>query len=567
MKRFVISELLLMSELEQRAKRISLHPKTTVVLGRNDTGKSSVLKSIYRTLGAEPAVIHDDWKAAQVMSLLRFTVDDVQYSILKKEDFYAVFDRRGQCLVTFTSVTRALGPFLAELLDFRLKLLSRDEELVTPPPAYLFLPYYVDQDASWTDNWSGFARLQQFASYRKAVAEYHTGIRPNEFYISKAALGLVDIELDRVTEETRILDDVRTRMQHETKTADFSLSLEDFREQLDELLDRSQTLLKIEEDLKRQVTEGFSLRTLLDSRIHVVEHSLAEVSADFNFATDKLLQDSVECPTCGAAYSNDFVDRFEIAKDEDRLQDMLLTLRVQRDTVTREIADRTAAFDDKRAEVQKIQSILESRREQVSLGMLLQSEGRKEVDSVFKAKRSEMLTRRAELRGQKEQLEKGLKRLEDKERISEILKGYRDLMRTYLFKLRVERLGESSYRTIDCHIRESGSDLPRALLAYYFSILHVMSRLSTSTVCPIVIDSPNQQAQDESSLVTMLEFIRDNRPEGMQLVLAVEDDHQVKFEGAVIDLRERNKLLQESEFPDVRNELRPMLASALAKAE
>jgi hypothetical protein len=72
-----------------------------------------------------------------------------------------VFAANGQPIEIFTSVTKGLGPWLAQLLKFGIKLTDNQGELITPPPAYLLLPYYFDQDASWTDNWRGFTRLQQ----------------------------------------------------------------------------------------------------------------------------------------------------------------------------------------------------------------------------------------------------------------------------------------------------------------------------------------------------------------------------------------------------------------------
>jgi lipoate-protein ligase A len=38
MKNFVLDELLLLSHVEKRARRLTFDPKTTVVLGENDTG-------------------------------------------------------------------------------------------------------------------------------------------------------------------------------------------------------------------------------------------------------------------------------------------------------------------------------------------------------------------------------------------------------------------------------------------------------------------------------------------------------------------------------------------------
>jgi hypothetical protein len=136
-------------------------------------------------------------------------------------------------------------------------------------------------------------------------------------------------------------------------------------------------------------------------------------------------------------------------------------------------------------------------------------------------------------------------------------------MRSYLHTLNVDKLPEKSYKAIDARISELGSEQPRALLAYFVSILQTMKKFSSSTFCPVVIDSPNQQGQDDVRLPLMLAFIRDNLPAASQLILGVEDTSGVEFGGHTITLTERYKLLQEAEYDEIREELRPMLARVL----
>jgi len=156
-----------------------------------------------------------------------------------------------------------------------------------------------------------------------------------------------------------------------------------------------------------------------------------------------------------------------------------------------------------------------------------------------------------------------IKALDDPERRTQILDQSRVLMRSYLNELKVFTLRDQSYPQIASNISETGSDLPRALLAYYFSILNVIDRRSTSTFCPIVIDSPNQQGQDRDSLTSVLQFIRDRRLQLSQLILAIEEPWGVEFGGSVGELTNKYKLLQEDEYEVVTGIVTPLLARAL----
>ena len=68
---------------------------------------------------------------------------------------------------------------------------------------------------------------------------------------------------------------------------------------------------------------------------------------------------------------------------------------------------------------------------------------------------------------------------------------------------------------MDITISETGSALPRALLAYYFTFLKIMNIYSTSTFCPIIIDSPNQQEQDKDKNKSKNKSKSDNKEEPM----------------------------------------------------
>jgi putative DNA primase/helicase len=106
------------------------------------------------------------------------------------------------------------------------------------------------------------------------------------------------------------------------------------------------------------------------------------------------------------------------------------------------------------------------------------------------------------------------------------------------------------------------SDLPRALLAYYYSILYLIRGNESGTFCPVVIDSPNQQDQDLPNLKKMLTFIHDRRPKDSQLVLGLVDDCGVSFDGDVIELTQKHALLNKDDYDQVAEEVRQLQDAA-----
>jgi hypothetical protein len=123
-------------------------------------------------------------------------------------------------------------------------------------------------------------------------------------------------------------------------------------------------------------------------------------------------------------------------------------------------------------------------------------------------------------------------------------------------------LAEISYKAIDSNIRETGSDLPRALLAYYFAFIHTMKKFSTSAFCPIVIDTPVQQDQDEANAARMISFCLSQAPQGSQLILGTVGLHGVEYDGHVIKTDTKNRLLKTERFEEVSGILKPFYANS-----
>lgn len=159
MRMLRFSRLCLLSQNERRSFSLNLSSETLVLQAGNGFGKSAVLKSLYDALGAEPPRIDLPWRSAQVETLLDLTVDDVPYAVLSGRGSYAVFDAGGALQLRTRSIGKDLTDYLAKLLDFRLEMLNKQEQPVTPPPAYMFAPFYIDQDAGWKKPWTSFNRL------------------------------------------------------------------------------------------------------------------------------------------------------------------------------------------------------------------------------------------------------------------------------------------------------------------------------------------------------------------------------------------------------------------------
>ena len=75
MKRLILRKLIVISQNESKSLEIPFSVGLNIVIGGNKTGKSSLIKSIFTTLGCECPKVETDWKNLISESILFFSAD------------------------------------------------------------------------------------------------------------------------------------------------------------------------------------------------------------------------------------------------------------------------------------------------------------------------------------------------------------------------------------------------------------------------------------------------------------------------------------------------------------
>ncbi len=563
MKTLRFIELLLLSEQERSARRVTFDPRATVIKGQNNAGKSSILKSLYETLGAAPAVRHPSWEAIRVMSSLRFVIDGDEYRMLKSGDRYTLFDKNDSVIQVFDGVKASMSSWFATMFNFHLLLVDKSGNERQAPPSCLFLPFYVDQDRGWAEPWQSFAsaNLVWLRDYKRNVAEFHAGVRPSEYYIAKAEQSVLKQELQPLIQKreliTKMREDVRRRLQESGGPVD----TDEYRQEIENMLRQRNALLLKEEQVARELALAYGRIADIEREMDVARHTFNEVRQDRSFAAG--LPDSVDCPVCGARYSNEFSDRFGIAIDESQCYTLLEELDAKRRILVKEREAYTDAKCRVSQEVVRLEQLAVAEREVVELSEYMRLQGQQELARSLGQELDEAVSSVVALEAKVRQATSEMRRLEDREHRRRVVGQYGEKFSQYAEALNVAKLPIKYTKKIVTSISETGSNSPRALLAYYYAVLHTIARWSTSTLCPIVIDSPHQQDQDRDNYKRMLEFIRAEQPNGVQMILAVYDDLGVSFDGAVVELGERESVLRSSEWEEVSQEIRPLREASL----
>lgn len=560
MKNLFILELLLISHKEKKARRIQFDRRRTLIHGKNHTGKSSLIKSIYHTFGAEP-LINPKFQNANTTALVKFEINGLEYEILRTGKLFAIFNGYGELISKFDSVTKGLGLFFSNLFDFNPLYQSKSGDFIIPPPAFLLLPYYVDQDESWSKSWASFKKLDQIKDSRNQSIYYHSGIRPNDYYQTKKEIEQFIIIIEETEKERKITSKILSDIKEKLSQTDFNIDIDVFKEEITELLTQTELLKQKEEKLKSDLLDLYNLKSVIDSQINIVKHAILENNQDLKYVSDKLPL-IVGCPTCGAEYENSFQERFEIAHDEMKSKDLLIELNSESHDISVKILSENESLSKITSEVQKIEKLLEEKKGDIQLSDVISNSGKNQVRQIFFERTKQLQATLVENALEKEKLEKKLKAYENKERKENITNYYHSKMAEFLRKLDVNTLNFEDYSRITAKIEniETGSSRPRALIAYYFAFFHLMQKYSSSAYCPLIIDSPNQQDQDVEHIDKIMEFINSNQPENSQMILGLAENYGVDFDCKTIELTEKYSLLQKDEYDSVHDIIEDRLA-------
>ncbi|MBL8597789.1 MAG: hypothetical protein JNL14_08625 [Devosia sp.] len=558
MKNLRFESLELLSRRERKGRRIKFHPRLTVIQGENDVGKSSVIKSLYWAFSASSPRIHPTWAQANIKALVTFTVDDERYRIFRDQDFYGVFNGNGELMLS-TNLVRDLAPFLANLFDFKLVLPNRKGEPEIPPPAYAFLPFYIDQDAGWVRPLDSFDYLTQFPNFRKDLLEFHTGILPNEYYELGATKRSLQVSQKEREADRRVVRKAIERFELEASFDGLELSIEEHEGAIEQLLVRLKSVKAARNERACKLADILDQRMIIDQQMAVVRASISELEKDARFASD-IQEQEVFCPTCGTVHRNDFANRFSIVEDREACFDFLTEARQKIVGLTNQAEKFETEIRRTDGTLAEIQSSLDQKQGAVSLLEVIESRGRTIAANMFQKQLVELDEEIAGLLGEIRKIEERLEELRDKKRREQIVNFYATLVVGYLRRLDVTNYSRDEFTRIPAKISETGSDLPRSLLAYSLAILGTIHKYSTSLFAPIVIDSPNQQDQDATNVAAMIDLIIATRPENAQTILGTVSMHGLEIEdGVVIEFKEKLSVLQADQYDDVLASMTPYM--------
>ncbi len=548
MKNLLFQEIAIISNKERRAIRETLDPKKTIVLGANSTGKSTFVNSLFYAFTAKPARTSEKWKGAQASVIVSFSVDQTTYKILRKPTSIGIFDNNNNPLLCTDDISRARH-YLLDLFDFNLTTRTKDNITIKPPASFCFAPFYIGQESGWYNQLSSF-QLNFIKNWKKTLTEYHTGIKPNLYYELLAVLEEVNAEISTKGNELKLLKAFKEKLQSKLITSHIAFTFDQFQNEVHNLKTRLNAFEKVKYEKALQISELQTRKIELESQLRLAQRAKIEITSDHKHADQVHTSTSLACPTCGAEYRSDITNHFCFIRDIDRCEQLIDEISSKLCQLNNKINEHYSSYKEIEIKYEELQLILDEQRDNITLKDMLRSKSKDELQLIFQDSLEELGAELDLLLSKSVHIESRLSHFESKEHKKKIIDFFNDIFKKYSIKLDYDGIINNKSYPIDLHIKADGSRLPRAMLAYHYSLFMTIREFGKAILCPLVIDSPNQQSQDKANLNKIFGFIFENTPREAQLILAAEDLYNFKPEAKVITLKNKSSLLSESGYEE-----------------
>ena len=536
MSSMFFKSILLADVQKHTARFISFEKGMNVITSsENHVGKSAVIKSLYDTLGAE---VHFDarWNKDTKLTAVTIDVDGTEYKIVRFIKQFAIM--KGPDLVLLCdSVTRQLAPKLAEIFGFSVYLAEKggNKKVVQAPPAFTFMPYYIDQDKGWNDLYNSFERMDQFAKLERAKSLYfHLGL------YTKSRIEL-QAKKDRLKDEIKELQEAEQRLVITVK----ALSVE-----LNNIIPADN-----EEELERHLSIPKKEIEALVQRIGHVRNRIQELNTALQQHENQLdiikefqqLQIPGEaekkarhvCPQCGYVFDDELYNLVRNNYNQSNAKYLRAQIELIVNNIRAELKTQEEQYVEMLTKLKEKEKVYDESED--AYGVYLRHRGLKDTVKKYSLELANNRFRQSDCEDKIKDINKELKKVPDKKRIEQT---YVAFVKQNIIALRAWTPEYDGKIKLLKAMNAQGSLLPKIILSQYNALFQTMAVMNSTVMrFPFVVDSPREKESSISSSKEILNMITSIKSLPQVILATVDYD---TF--CVDDGRSVNKIYLDTQF-------------------
>ncbi|MBJ9119772.1 hypothetical protein I5466_03015 [Citrobacter koseri] len=575
MRSLTFQRLVLISDSKRLANQFSFQKRLNLITGEdNSIGKSTLAKSLLWSLGCDP-VFDEEWKSNDIKSILYFTINNKEYFSCRGSHSI-ILGAIGDEAQRYINITGDFSKDFSDLVNFKMKLPNRgDGNLETPPPAYYFLPFYIDQIKSWSSPWNSFENLGQYSNWKGPLIKYFTGyLKPEHFDIEENIYEYSEIKkesahkIEKFQSAVEVIVDNSVDSPIALDNNDFIKIQNEIKSELYDLIDYQTRLYDAQATITSNIYD-------LESQYALAITSANELEEDYKFAVESIPTDNLECPLCGTLHDNSLPNRALLLSEKDSLLN-------EANSIASKIVELNSSLNSLNDDAHFITNEIERINKKYITGDDVVKKDL--IAQVIDTISTENVSKNIQIKIDNEDLNiskanSSIKELKKDQKKLLSTKEKEELNSSFMSKLlaNIEALGSTGinlskvksptdYKQL---LGGGAAEAARGLLAYQLSVLQQIHGAKSCVVPPFVIDTPNQQEQAGYRYETVIKELMRGVPLDYQIILcAMENDalNEFKHDANVIELNS-NRLLTASQYDSLRSEYKYLQTIVAGQSE
>lgn len=544
MKEVYFKEIMI-ADMQNETARIQPFEKglNVVTSVDNHMGKSSLLKSMYYTLGAE--VDFDSvWDKQSKLYVATLSVMGREYRIARFMKRFAVFD--GDTLLKITdSVTNGLAPLLGEIFDFSVYLPNKETGKVEmAPPAFTFMPYYIDQDKGWSGLYDSFASINQYKSTDRIKSlYYHLNIYTKNTVELMAKRDCLKESQETLKAENDRLNIILSALREETANLPPADTVSELEAQLEKPKKQIENLVKRIGTIRNEIQ---SLEATLHQHQYNLQVIREYISAKNSTAGNEDHKHHV-CPNCGYIFDDEIFDLVRSnygALNEDY---MCQQIQLLIDSVSEKLDSEKKKYVDLSRQMKVEEKAFQAQKDEFDI--YIRRRGLAASAMRFQKQLDRTTLEIQKIEEDLKEINKELRKLPNKKEVEE---KYVEYVRLNIMALGAWNPSYEGKIHLLKPIKAQGTLENKIILAQFVAIFQTMEYFKTSaTRFSFVVDSPRAKEASASSSKDILKMIAQMKMLP-QVILATinysEYKPEIEIPANIITLSEKGKLLREDDY-------------------
>ena len=561
MQNLLLKRLTLVSDIDKSANRYEFSSRFNLITaGDNSLGKSTLAKLLVWTFGCEPT-FDDTWKSLDCKAIVDFNIGAISFRVARHGSMIFLAEQ-GEPFKRFAKITGEYSKAFSDIVKFDVRLPNKKNPnvLETPPPAYYFLPFYLDQRRSWSKLWDGFESLQQYGGWQSTIIKYHTGYIDGRFFHLEESIATNRQEQALISNEVNKIDAaIEVVNKYAPASAFLDASTSDELRELMHSVEVELTELKRKQEFLLQIHSELHVdRQYYESQLKLVVEAANELELDYVFSVERIEGEQLQCPLCGVMHDNSLAKRADILLDKESavLQSQDLEKRLHR--VLKEISQVSLELDKVSVSLDALNS-RHIKEDDGEKPLLIESLAARSVEKIVRKSKEEKIASVVNIDKENRALKKQQKALLGQGEKEALDAYFVDTISDFVRKLNATGVNMSNVRSALDYKKMLGggaAEATRGALAYNIAVLNQIYYVRNEVTAPFIVDTPNQQEQTFINYDRIIKLLMGETPRHAQIFLcAMESPLLAPYrEEAKVIVLDEGKLLDKKKYFEIRRE-------------